>query len=253
MREIVPVSAGKTYKFRLINGGVHYGLRINIADLKMKVIAADSELVEPVVVNEVFLHVAERFDVEVTIPEDWDNGKSFWIRADTVESAYQGYQNGVRAVLSVSSNEGSLFSRSNEVNDPEDNIRSPLGRNEDHVTMNCFERKTFDGAPYLGRCLKITALTQNQSMNRRMERYSEEPPEVHFVDSHFQPYPQHSHFIRLDDGPFYQHVNPKKSMLDPTFSSADMHQNTAVLNVPESSTVILVWRTTSLMDHPMHL
>ena len=42
-------------------------------------------------------------------------------------------------------------------------------------------------------------------------------------------------------------------MLDPSFHPDDMHPNAAVLNVPEYSTIVLVWRTTSLMDHPMHL
>ena len=32
-----------------------------------------------------------------------------------------------------------------------------------------------------------------------------------------------------------------------------MHPHTAILHVPSHSTVLLVWRTTSLMDHPMHL
>ena len=64
---------------------------------------------------------------------------------------------------------------------------------------------------------------------------------------------QHSHFIRFDDGPYHQHVNPIKAMLDPSFGPSDLHPNTAVLNVPAYSTVLLVWRSTTLMDHPMHL
>jgi len=87
-----------------------------------------------------------------------------------------------------------------------------------------------------------------------MQSFAEEDQaEVHFIDSHFQPYPQHSHFIRFDEGHFYQHVNPIKTMLDPSFGQGDMHPNTAQLHVAAFSTVILVWRTTSLMDHPMHL
>jgi hypothetical protein len=43
-------------------------------------------------------------------------------------------------------------------------------------------------------------------------------------------------------------------MLDPTFdSNVDLHPNTAMLNVPSHSLVIIVWRNKSLMDHPMHL
>lgn len=42
-------------------------------------------------------------------------------------------------------------------------------------------------------------------------------------------------------------------MLDSSFGQEDMHPNTNVLHVPAYSTVLLVWRSTSLMDHPMHL
>lgn len=197
MREIVPVAPGKTYIFRLINGGVHYGLRINIGSLKMTIIAADSEPVEPVVVDEVFLHVAERFDVEVTVPEDWKDGSSFWIRADTIESAYQGYQNGVRAILSVSGNK--RISQTSQVQDPEGNIfSSPISRSYDHLIMNCFERKTFDGIPNAGKCLSIDTLShRSSSTNEHTESFRVEnaDAEVHLIDSHFQPYPQVSQYF----------------------------------------------------------
>ena len=193
MREVVPVVAGERYKFRLINGGVHYGLRINIANLEMTIVGADSEPVEPVTVNEVFLHAAERFDVEVTVPRDWEG--SFWIRADTVESVYQGYQNGVRSILSVSTADSGLFSHpSIAVDDPKEDIRTPINRDEDHVVMNCFERQTFDGRRYRGRCLQITSLSQSQNENlpasvptQIMQSNNEEQAEIHFIDSHFQP------------------------------------------------------------------
>lgn len=194
MREVVPVSPGKTYMFRLMNGGAHHGLRVNIAGLKMKISAADSETVEPVVVDEVFLHTGERFDVEITIPNDWVDGDSFWIRADSVESAYQGYQNGIRSILKViDNNETSEYVDAYDLNDPVEIIKSPLERSNDHLTMNCYDRETFDGAPNTGRCLPISMLSRSQaSLNRKNESNTakEQPPNVHYIDSHFQPYPQ---------------------------------------------------------------
>jgi len=201
MREIVPVSPGKTYKFRLINGGAHYGLRINIADLKMKVVAADSE---PIHVDEVFIHTAERFDVEVTIPDDWDDGESFWIRADTIETAYQGYQNGIRAILKV-------FSDGNDDNDfPEHvydpingSIKSSVERSQDHLTLNCFERKAFERAPYRGRCVDISTLSHSNKVNNMIDDQMQkdggcdfaENAVVHMTDSHYHPYPQVVHCL----------------------------------------------------------
>jgi FtsP/CotA-like multicopper oxidase with cupredoxin domain len=57
----------------------------------MTIVAADSEPVVPYEVDEVILHSAERFDVEIDIPLDMAN-TTVWIRADTLESIEQGYQ-----------------------------------------------------------------------------------------------------------------------------------------------------------------
>ena len=204
MREIVPVSPGKTYKFRLINGGVHYGLRINIANLKMRIVAADSEPVEPVHVDAVFLHLAERFDVEVSIPDGWDDGESFWIRADTIESAYQGYQNGIRAILKVSSdgyNDHDSLGPENIYDPTNDDIKSSIERSQDHLIMNCFERKTFERSRFGGRCLDVSTLAHLHEVvmnDEQKQRFNdggynfedEENAVVHMIDSHFQPYPQ---------------------------------------------------------------
>ncbi len=189
------MSPGRTYMFRLMNGGDHYGLRINIAGLDMKILAADSEAVEPVVVNEVFLHTAERFDVEITIPNDWVEGDSFWIRADSAESVYQGYENGIRSILKVvENNDTSEYVNANDLNDPIESIKSPLERSNDHLTMNCYDRATFDGAPNGGRCLPISTLSRSQASFNRENKSNiakeEAPVAVHYIDSHFQPYPQ---------------------------------------------------------------
>jgi len=72
--------AGQKYKFRLINGGQHFGYRITLGGLPLTVLAADSEPVFPVVMDEVILHTAERFEVEVSIPQDAALGDSWWIK-----------------------------------------------------------------------------------------------------------------------------------------------------------------------------
>jgi FtsP/CotA-like multicopper oxidase with cupredoxin domain len=91
LREVIPVEAGQKFKFRLLNGGTLYGFRISIDGLPMTIVAADSEPVVPYEVDEVILHSAERFDVEIDIPLDMAN-TTVWIRADTLESIEQGYQ-----------------------------------------------------------------------------------------------------------------------------------------------------------------
>ena len=80
--------------------------------------------------------------------------------------------------------------------------------------------------------------------------------EVHTVDFEFSPSPQHAHFVSVDGGLFLQHENPisTTAMIHPSFSfDVDAHPNTAMLHVPSYSSVIIIWRNRSLMDHPMHL
>ena len=91
LREVIPVEAGQKYKFRILNGGTLYGFRISIDGLPMTIVAADSEPVVSYEVDEVILHSAERFDVEIDIPLVMAN-TAVWIRADTLESIEQGYQ-----------------------------------------------------------------------------------------------------------------------------------------------------------------
>jgi len=92
LREVVHVLPGETYTLRLINGGSQYAFRIHIDGISMRIVAADSEPVEPYEVDEVILHAGERFEVEISVPTEFKGGESFWIRADTLESTKQGYQ-----------------------------------------------------------------------------------------------------------------------------------------------------------------
>ena len=101
MREVVPVSPGQTLKFRIFNSGAMYALRISFDGYRMTVVAADSEPVEHVETDEIILHAAKQFDVIIEIPPDAELGTTSWIRADTLESRKQGYQNGIRTILYI--------------------------------------------------------------------------------------------------------------------------------------------------------
>lgn len=306
LREIVNVTPGQTYKFRLINGGSHYAFRIYIEGFEMNIISADSEPVEPYKVDEVILHAAERFDVEIQIPGNLVNGDRFWIRADTLESAIQGYQvsmclvilnyacliwsysslttccllittcpknkNGIRAILNVVHEsadkedidyfQGPVMT----VEDPEESISHTSKLIGQRSTMNCYSRRESHGNEHYpdgGACLSITEL-RSATKRRKMKenRNRNEPPftvtssstEFHTVDFEFHPTPQHAHFVRIDNGLFLQHQNPMKAMTDPSFNPEyDHHPNAAIMHVKPFSSVVILWRNKSLMDHPMHL
>ena len=165
MREIVHVVKGETYKFRLLNGGSHFAYRIKIDNFSMNIVATDSSPVQPFLVDEVILHNGERFDAEITIPDDGsvNVGDTFWIRADTQESREQGYENGIRAILHIVENDldvEMLFD--NEIADPKADIVKGLTPVEDLVTINCYSHKERKQAMKTGRgaCLPITALRE---------------------------------------------------------------------------------------------
>jgi hypothetical protein len=128
--------------------------------------------------------------------------------------------------------------------------------------MNCYSRYESENDSHQGSCLQITELTPSTSSSKKdlvgpddHTHLAATPfSEIHTVDFEFSPPPLFAHFVRIDGGLHIQHDNPKKAMLDPSFDfTIDSHPNTAMLNVPSHSSVIIIWRNKSLMDHPMHL
>lgn len=254
LREIVPVSPGQKYKFRIINAGSLFALRIAVDGFKLTIIAADSEPVIPYEVDEVILHAAERFDVMLTVPENAVVGMTSWIRADTLESRAQGYQNGIRAILRVAS-PGEDPIRDEDVSDPEKPIAT-LADPTERVTMNCYSRVEKEGSGPKGGCLPITDLKYNGNAEYgSIAKSDNNEYEVHTIDFEFSSPPQFAHFTRLNKGQWLQHAHSSsKTMLSPSFDTeVDLHPNAAVLDVKADSTVLLIWRNKSTMDHPIHL
>jgi hypothetical protein len=228
----------------------------------MTIVAAVSEQVEPVVKDEIIVHAAERFDVEVTIPEDSEIGSTSWIRANTLESRKQGYQNGIRAILYVVDPNNFDQIDSNPVPDPEEDIETNTDTTH-QLTYNCYshiETKEKRG----GRgCIPVSALRLKDGGTSHAAKIAAEaasaPYEVHMIDLQFryqkQSYlswlefwqlltlslvlifiqsanPQFAHFVRIDNGKWNQHAMNHHSMLLPEYTAEKMlHPNAAVLNV----------------------
>ena len=166
MREVIHVMKREVYKFRLLNGGSHFAYRIVIDGFPMKIVAADSHPVTPYEVDEVIIHNAERFDVEVSIPDDVVSGDVFWIRADTLEARKHGYQNGVRAILHVVDNMAEANALSDhDVMDPKEDIIKAS------TPVNCYSSIEHEEAATnrKGSCLPITALRSLDVRNRQGE------------------------------------------------------------------------------------
>jgi FtsP/CotA-like multicopper oxidase with cupredoxin domain len=189
MREVVPVSPGITYKFRILNAGSMYALRISFDGIKMTIVAADSEQVEPVIADEIIVHAAERFDVEVAIPEDAEIGSTRWIRADTLESRKQGYQNGIRAILRVVDPNKSDKIDSASVPDPETAIETTIDHSQ-QLTYNCYSHVETKEKRGEGGCIPVSALRLKDGGTSRAAKIAAEaafvPYEAHVIDWQFR-------------------------------------------------------------------
>lgn len=76
---------------------------------------------------------------------------------------------------------------------------------------------------------------------------------VHFLDFKFNPPPQYSRMVRLDNGPYIQHVNPYYPLIGPSVVEDNLHPSTVLLDLELGTTAILVLRTSNNMHHPMHI
>lgn len=144
---------------------------------------------------------------------------------------------------------------SNDVLDPPDNIVKSAIDIHERSTINCYSSEENMLAREQGGCIPITDLKLESNTNHSFDASKEGlTSEVHTIDLEFSGPPQPGHFVRFNDGLWLQHENPSFPMLHPEFKyDKHAHPNHAMLNVPSYSSVILIWRTKSLMDHPMHL
>ena len=246
LREIVHVKPGQRYLFRVINGGQHHALRFSIDGFPLTVVSIDSQPVQPYSVDAVVLHVGERFDCELFVFGDLDEGELFWIRADTLEATPQGFQNGIRAIMRVSS-ETQTFQLEDEILDPPQNIATPVLIGSDVQTLNCHRGPG---------CVPITALSPsiNQADPSDIDD-STSGSEIHTVDTSANPVPQYGHFVSIDDSVPTQNEFPPGAMISRMYrsSSYSMHPHSMALRVPRASSAIIIWRNTMLMDVPMHI
>ena len=189
LREIVPVSPGQTHKFRILNAGSMYALRISFDGFKMTVIATDSEPVEPVVADEIIVHAAERFDVEVTIPSNVSIGSTSWIRADTLERRDQGYQNGIRAIMHVVDPNSSDPTDLMTVLDPDAAIETNIDH-KTRLTYNCYSHAEANEKSGDGGCLPVSALRLREGVVSHAAKTAAEaavsPFEAHIIDWQFR-------------------------------------------------------------------
>ena len=80
--KVFQVEQGQTYRFRLIHTGTNYALKFSISGHKLKVMATDGYLVEPLEVDYIAIHSGERYDFLLEASQG--NG-DYWMRAETFE------------------------------------------------------------------------------------------------------------------------------------------------------------------------
>ena len=79
---IYEVEQGKTYRFRMINAGTYYAFIFSINNHKLRVMATDGYLVQPVEVDYISIHSGERYDF--LLEANQESG-DYWMKAETFE------------------------------------------------------------------------------------------------------------------------------------------------------------------------
>ena len=83
---IYEVEQGQMYRFRLIHTGIMYAFRFSIDGHKLKAMATDGYLVDPVEVDYIAIHSGERYDF---LLEANQGSGDFWIKAETFELDFE--------------------------------------------------------------------------------------------------------------------------------------------------------------------
>ena len=221
------------YRFRIINGGGFAGpLLWSIDGFRFKVVAADGSDVEPYEVDQLQVHIGERYDVVVKF--DVDQPKNVMMRGSTTA-----VDNPSAAILTTLQLRPSRWYRFVEG-------KATTSPNSDPVVMNC---------NYYGeqeKCISVTALkTKDFEFENRPVL---DDIDIHTADFYSNQAPFYGYFFSLDRGPKVQNILPHKPMAYPDFDNdKDLTNYTNVLNLELDKTVIIVIRSRAGFAHPIHL
>eukprot|EP00116_Pleurobrachia_bachei_P002633 sb/3462895/ len=229
------VEAGKTYRFRLLNGGHVFAYIWSIDNHDFKVVASDAAEVVPYPTDGLQIHVGERFDVEITFQESEEN-KSYYMRAMTPSYDIS------RGIFSAIRVRGSKAKESDPYPEPPTAFYT-----QPKQVLNCLMHQAFAN---IINCQPITNLRPAELL----EMPDLDDIKYHIVDFDDESSPLASHFVALDNGVFKQSVMPTKAMIRSDFKEeVDMHPNTNVLRLNLHKTVIMVFRSATAFPHPIHL
>ncbi|KAL5247608.1 hypothetical protein ACHWQZ_G019475 [Mnemiopsis leidyi] len=221
------------YRFRILNGGSISPILWSIDGYKIKVVAADGSEVEPYEVDQVQVHLGERYDVQVIFNVDkptnvWMRGAATAVHTDPTAVTL--------TTLQIRPDASYDFKQGPATTSPDPNP----------VVMNC----NFYGEQ--DTCVSVTALKP------KAEEFNDRPllddTEIHTADFFFTLPPVYGYFFSLDGGTYVQNALPHKPIAYPDFDNdKDMNNHTNVLNLDLDKSVTLVFRSGAGIAHPLHV
>ncbi len=256
-QEMVFVSSGTRYRFRLANIGETFPFRVCIDGHQMTVIASDGSDTKPLAgVDCVMIHSAERFDVIIHANQA---PRDYMIRATTPANPAQYVDQIVLGVL-----------RYNDSTWSPSPISLPSAM---PLVLNCFELGFLYGT---GKCVPLIAL---QRLPTTMQPPARRNFNIAFdVQISGTPYPQFGHFVRIEkrangvdpasgrmfwdhspyERPFVQHAEPHLPPLIYGWNNASVREHTNVMEFAGNATVTVVLFFQDgvgigRFSHPMHL
>ena len=222
------------YRFRLLNGGSIGPILWSIDGYKFRIVATDGSEVKPSeLVDQVQIHLGERYDVVVKFDEA--EPRNVWMRGASTAVATN------PAAVTLTTLQLRPDSSYEFVEGPAKT--SPVA---DPAVMNC---------DYFGEQENCKSVTELQTEDFE---YEERPllddSEIHTADFFFTLPPVYGYFFALDGNTYIQNALPHKPIAYPDFDNEkDMTKHTNMLNLDLDKTVTLVLRSGAGLAHPIHL
>ncbi|XP_063680709.1 uncharacterized protein LOC134815986 [Bolinopsis microptera] len=220
------------YRFRLANGGSTTPMLWSIDGYSFKVVAADGTDVEPYEVDQIQIHLGERYDVLVNF--NVDAPQNVWMRG--AATAVTNPAAVILTTLQLRPDNSFEYLEGPATSSP----------NPDPVLMNC---------NYFGeqeKCVSVTAL--KSKADEFKTRPLLDDTELHTADFFFSLPPVYGYFFSLDGGTYTQNALPHHPIAYPDFDNEkDMNPHTNVLNLALDKTVTIVLRNGAGIAHPIHL
>ena len=233
-RAVIPVAYGKRYRLRLINTGAFGEFQFSIDNHTIQVIEADSTLVQPVTVNRLQIHVAQRYSVLFTANQTATN---YWLRAQMDEHCFSD----VNPVLDTDVR--ALITYTNTTADPTESVDWSTALDE-----VCEDLDPWLLIPYYPLAAPLVDTTYRLDISFQIGDYAED---LAYVNS--TTWVPQAQDPTLNQAVLALHANATNSSFTAAGLTSVYGSSQFVLSVPTVTTIDILLNNLDEGAHPFHL